>query len=172
MPVAGSFSGWLVEQTPGTAPTAPAGVSLADFAAFATFTNPEEVEGIFWDAGLSFHRTAETSNVVILDSVGDVYTALAGQEPAQVGHADAYDATPGASNTLQLFVGGDRALFGMDGELVVAFAVPDEWAAADVSAGAAWFGQDFAAGRVTEYQDFRVWELLETWCQATDPSDE
>jgi hypothetical protein len=167
--VAGPFSGRLVEETPGTAPTAPAGVQLADFAAFATFTNPEDSSGLFWDAGFEFRKSEFTQNLIIIDSLGDVFTVLSGQAAVQVANADAYDATPGAANTVQLFVQGDRALFGVNGEFVAAFAVPNETAASDVVAGTAWFDQDFAEERATEYQDFRIWNLSEFAIQLTDP---
>jgi hypothetical protein len=157
-PAAGPFSGRLVEQTVGSVPRAPAGVTLFDFGVMSTFTNPESPTGTLWDAGFEFRVTDQT-NRVVLDSLGDVYVQLIGIGARKLAHTDAYDAQPGASNTLQFFARGDRAYFGVNGEFVAAFDLPPDPVASDVYAGTGWFNEDFSVGRVTDYEDFSVWAL-------------
>ena len=157
-PVSGPFAGRLVEATPGTPPFASAGVSLADFGATATFANPDSAPGELWDSGFQFRTDATARNRIVVDSLGDVYATLAGQSPVKVATAGAFDAMPGGSNTLQLFVAGDEAPFGVNGELVAVVTLDAVPLASDVQIGTGLFNEDFVAGRVTDYRDFRVWE--------------
>lgn len=158
-PEAGPFAGRLVEATTGTVPQAPAGVSLADFAAAATFGNPANPGQGTWDSGFQFRGNDTERNRIVIDSLGDVYTSLAGQDGQKVGHADSYDASPGASNTLQLFVSGDKALFGVNGDFVATIALPAAPISGDVLIGAGFYNEDFVVGRVTDYKDFQVWPI-------------
>jgi hypothetical protein len=158
-PLSGPFAGRLVEASAGTVPVAPAGVAVSDFAASATFGNPTTNTDTLWDFGYQFRGNDSERNRVVIDSNGDIYTTLAGQQPAQAGHADAFDAAPGASNTLQLFVVGKRAYFGVNGEFAAAIDLPAEPLTADVLIGSGFFNEDFLIGRVSDYKDFVVWEL-------------
>jgi hypothetical protein len=158
-PVAGPFAGRLVEATAGTVPVAPAGVEVSDFAAAATFTNPDKGTETLWDFGYQFRDSESERNRVVIDSNGDIYTTLAGQESAQAGHSDAFDTAPGASNTLQLFVVGKRAYFGVNGEFAAAIDLPAEPLTSDVLVGAGFFTLDFLVGWVSDYKDFSVWDL-------------
>lgn len=158
-PLSGPFAGRLVEATAGTVPVAPAGVTVSDFAASASFVNPKSDTGTLWDYGYQFRDNASERNRVVIDSNGDIYTTLAGQEPAQAGHSGAFDAAPGASNTLQLFVVGKRAYFGVNGEFATAIDLPAEPLTSDVLIGSGFFNEDFQIGRISDYKDFLVWEL-------------
>jgi hypothetical protein len=158
-PVAGPFSGRLVEATQGSVPLAPAGVSLADFGASATFVNPDNPTGALWDSGFRFRDDGTNNNRIVIDSLGDVYVLLAGEEARKVATAASYDAAAGGSNTLHLFVDGDEALFGVNGELVAAIELGAAPVASDVQIGTGFFSEDFVVGRVTDYRDFQVWEM-------------
>jgi hypothetical protein len=158
-PLAGPFSGRFVEQTAGTVPVAPAGVTVSDFGVSATFVNPASDTGTLWDFGFQFRGNEVERNRVVVDGLGDIYTTLAGQEGSRVGHADAFDTAAGASNTLQLFVQGNRAFLGVNGEFAAAIDLPAQPIAADVLIGAGFFNEDFLIGRVSDYKDFRVWDL-------------
>jgi hypothetical protein len=157
--LSGPFAGRLVEASAGTVPVAPAGVAVADFAASASFVNPKSDTGMLWDFGYQFRDNESERNRVVIDSNGDIYTTLAGQEPAQAGHSDAFDTAPGASNTLQLFVLGKRAYFGVNGEFATAIDLPAEPLTSDVLIGSGFFNEDFQIGRISDYKDFLVWEL-------------
>jgi hypothetical protein len=158
-PLVGPFSGRLVEATVGTVPQAPAGVTITDFGTTATFTNPTDTEAGLWDAGFQFRSQGDVNNRVVVDSLGGVYAIVAGAPSQLLGTASTYDASAGGTNTLQLFVEGDRALFGVNGELAAVVELTAEPVAADVLIGAGFFSEDFVVGRVTDYRDFRVWEI-------------
>jgi hypothetical protein len=158
-PLVGPFAGRLVEATAGSVPLAPAGVALADFGATATFVNPDNSSGALWDSGFHFRDDGTNANRIVIDSLGDVYVLLAGEEARKVGTAPSYDASAGGSNTLQLFVDDDEALFGVNGALVVAIGLSATPLASDVQIGTGFFNEDFVVGRVTDYRDFRVWEM-------------
>jgi hypothetical protein len=158
-PLSGPFAGRLVEATAGTVPVAPAGVAVSDFAASAIFVNPTTDTETLWDFGYQFRENDTDRNRVVIDSNGDIFTTLAGQDPAQAGHSDAFDPAPGASNTLQLFVVGNRAYFGVNGEFAATINLTADALTSDVMAGSGFFNEDFLIGRITDYKDFLVWDL-------------
>ncbi len=159
-PFIGPFAGRLVETAPGTVPLAPAGVALADFGAVATFINPSDTASALWDAGFEFRGDAAVTNRIVVGSTGEVYAVIPEQSPQIVGMAAAYDPTPGAANQFQLFVRGDIALFGVNGEYVASIALPTAPLAADVQIGTAFFDDDFVQNRVTAYEGFSIWQML------------
>ena len=63
-PVAGPFSGRLVEATTGVVPVAPAGVAVSDFATSATFVNPTRLGR----CGISASNSAKTKQSGIASS--------------------------------------------------------------------------------------------------------
>ncbi|MBA3450410.1 MAG: hypothetical protein H0T18_04275 [Chloroflexia bacterium] len=158
-PAAGPFAGRLVEATSGTAPLAPAGVSLASFAAVATFINPADPTLGLWDTAIQFRVDGAERNRVIVDSLGDAYVGLASENARKLADVPSYDDTPGAENTLQLIVDGNRALFGVNDEFVAAIDLAAPPVTADVQIGSGFFNEDFVVGRTIDYRDFRVWEV-------------
>jgi hypothetical protein len=158
-PTAGPFAGSLEAATAETVPMTPAGVNLGDFVAAATVTNPSDPDEGLWDAGFQFRTTESARHRVVIDSLGDVYADLAGGGTTKIGNALWYNANPDARNTVQIVVFGNRALFGVNNQFVAAVALPDTLGTGDVSLGAGFFREDFVMGRVTDYQDFSVWEL-------------
>ena len=159
LPGVGPFSGTIEEATPGEFQLVNAGVMFADFGASVTFTNPDTSVADS-DIGFQFRVGAdvEATNRIVVDSLGDIYAQIAGAEWIRAGRATAYDTSPGATNTLQLFVRAGEALAGVNGQFVTAFDLTAEPVAADVSVGTAFFNVDFVQDRITPYQEFRVWE--------------
>ena len=157
-PSVGPFAGRLIEANTQTVPQAAAGVSLADFAAVASFTNPNDLTTASWDAGFQFRSVGDATHRIVVDSNGDVYSVLPDGTATKVAAAAGYVASPGAVNELQLFVKGNRALFGVNGELAAVIELPAAPVAADVLVGTEFFREDFVQGRVTGYQGFSVWE--------------
>lgn len=102
LPGVGPFSGTIEESTPGEIPLVNAGVTLADFGASVTFTNPDTTAADS-DIGFQFRVSAggQERNWIVVDSLGVVYVRLAGAEWIRAGAAPAYDMSAGASNTLQ-----------------------------------------------------------------------
>lgn len=157
-PVAGPFTGRLVEAEAGIVPQAAAGIALENAGVVVSFTNPEDLTTAPWDGGIQFRSAGDQTHRVILRSTGDVYVVLPDGTTTIAGQAAAYDATPGAANELQLVIEGSRALVGVNGELAAVVALPDPPVAADILAGAAFFGEDYVQDRVTAYEGFRVWD--------------
>jgi hypothetical protein len=139
-------------------PTTGYDLSLSDFMAEAAFTNPDATAALS-DVGFRFHL-GESRTDVILDSRGDVYVSVQGALAQLVGNAASYDRAAGARNTMQLRVAAGVGLFGVNGQLVAAFELGDATPAGDVRLGSAFFGEDFVQDRATDYEDFRVWDLL------------
>ena len=158
-PLVGPFAGSLIEDTPGTVPVAQSGVSLADFGAVISFVNPDDIATMPWDAGFQFRGEADTTFRIVVGSTGEVY-AIPPDEPALiVGTAAAFDLAPGSVNQLQLFVRGDVALFGVNGEYVAAIELLAPPVVSDVQIGTAFFNEDFVQDRATGYEGFSVWQM-------------
>jgi hypothetical protein len=157
-PAVGPFAGRLVEASSSTVPQAAAGISLADFSAVASFTNPSDLTTAPWDAGFQFRSQGDQTHRIVISSTGDVHAVFPDGTTTIVGTAASYNATPGAVNEVQLFVHGGRALVGVNGELVSVITLPATPIAADILVGSSFFSGDFVQGRVTGYQGFSVWE--------------
>ncbi len=160
LPGAGPFSGAIAEKTPGEIQLVNAGVTLADFGASVTFTNPDTTAA---DSDIGFHFRVTAGDVernwIVVDSLGVVFARLAGAEWVRAGTATAYDTSAGATNTLQIFVQGDEALVGVNDQFVTALDLLAEPVASDVAIGTAFFDVDFVQDRITPYEEFRVWAL-------------
>lgn len=157
-PLVGPLAGTLEESGAGAVALASSGVSLANFGAVATFTNPDDMSTL-WDGGLQFRTDATSTNRVVLRSNGEVQAVLADGSVSIVGQAADYDATPGSTNSLAIFVAGEQALIGVNGTLVANLRLVAEPVAGDVQVGAGFFGEDQVAGRVTAYDGFSVWSI-------------
>ena len=157
-PLVGPLSGTLEETGAGTVALAGSGVSLVDFGAVAAFVNPEDLTTT-WDGGIQFRTDVSGANRIVLRSNGQVQVVQGDGSVAIAGQAGDFDATPGAANTLQVFVVGEQALVGVNGTLVADITLVAAPIATDVQVGAGFFGEDQVAGRVTTYDGFSVWSI-------------
>ena len=112
-----------------------------------------------WDGGFQFRANGNAVHRVVVRSSGEVFLVLPDGSTTIVGLSSAYDPTPGARNEFQLFVNGDRALFGVNGALAASVILPDPPAASDVVVGSPFFSEDSIAGRVVSYEGFSVWDM-------------
>ncbi|MCA9876426.1 MAG: hypothetical protein KC442_01545, partial [Thermomicrobiales bacterium] len=157
-PLIGPLAGTLEESGAGAVALASSGVSLANFGAVATFINPDDMSTL-WDGGIQFRTDSSGTNRVVLRSNGEIQVVQADGSVAIVGQSADYDATPGATNTLAVFVAGEQALVGVNGTLVANLRLVTQPIAGDVQVGAGFFGEDQIAGRVTAYDGFSVWSI-------------
>ena len=157
-PLVGPLAGTLEEPGNGSVALANTGVSLTDFGAVAAFVNPDDLTTT-WDSGIQFRTDASGANRVVLRSNGQVQVVQGDGSVAIAGQATGFDATPGAVNTLQVFVAGDQALVGVNGTLVADISLVVPPVPGDVQIGAGFFGEDQVAGRVTSYDGFSVWSI-------------
>ena len=156
----GPFFGELEELTSGEVQLTSAGAQLANFGASVKFSNPDTT-AVLSDIGMEFRSniTTGTRTVIVLDSLGTINAYPAGGVPPPAVTAASYDMTPGATNTFQVFVSGDKALVGVNDRFVTAVPLLAPPVTSDVSIGPAFNGNHFVQGRVTRFGDFRVWDL-------------
>jgi hypothetical protein len=115
----GPFTDTLVQQQ--ASPTSRiAEIDFEDLSATAAFTNPAESSGVPWDYGFAFHPIDNAVQVVYVDSDGFWYF-----NGTRAGWLTTFDSAPEATNTLDLIVEGDTALFGVNGEFVASLDLPD-----------------------------------------------
>ena len=106
---------WRASADAALVATSSAGVSLADFSASATFTNPVDTS-VPWDMGLTspcHERNISESTSIRLASGPLLWIP---RKSGRLGFTSAFNAAPGAADTLDLFVEGESASFGVNGE--------------------------------------------------------
>ncbi|MBA3414621.1 MAG: hypothetical protein H0U10_05275, partial [Chloroflexia bacterium] len=153
-PLAEPLAG-ILTQTEGVAALEPAGVNVADFVAGVRWANPESA---YWDVGIAFRDQPDGRHYrLTFDQTGGWAFGIGLEPKLATGGAATMRLEPGAVNTLELLVVGERAAFSMNGSFV---------AVLDVSAipesGDVWFGSGFGAGNVTagtevRFRDLAVW---------------
>jgi len=131
--------------------------SLSAFMASVTFTVPDTTDGLA-DFGFQFWGAGEERVRIVVDTLQGVYATHA-DEALRLGTASGFETAPGAQNTLQLLVDGNQALFGINGELVSAMELRGAPVDDRVNILIGLYAEDSVQDRVTEYQDFRVWDL-------------
>lgn len=151
--VSGSFT-----EEDGVYAYAAAGVSLADFYAIATFTNPTDGSAPF-DIGLGFRddRASQGGLRFTVTSTGTWYMQVPGQEPYASGAATGFDATPGAVNTIEILVQGGVGTVAINGVLLPQFDLSTVTTRGDVYLGAGFFQGDTVTGRVIAYSDWWIY---------------
>ena len=155
--VAGPFYGSL-EQGEGMITRVNAAVMASDFSATATFFNPTAATNVPWEFGFAFRETADQQAIqqILLVSTGTWYYAAWPNPTSASGPAPAFDASPGAANTLDLVVSGGMAQVCLNGELLTTVALPPA-VASDVYIVTGFVTDYIVDGRVIGYQDFEVW---------------
>ena len=91
--------------------------------------------------------------------------------PQQSGSAPSFDPTPGATNTLDLIVEGNTALFGVNGEFVASINLPSS-TDSDVYVGRNFLSGQAVEGRVITsiiYRAFEVWDAPTPESLAAEP---
>ncbi len=168
--LAGPFAGQFVQRE-GQRAVRGAGIAAADFSATVTFVNPTEQTDTPWDVGLAFHQNPEQSAAreIVVSSDGgwlysDPWTGTLGAGPETT-----FDATPGATNTLDLVVEGATALFGVNGELAATFDLSPA-ATSDIFVTTDYLSENIVDGRVITYTDFQIWDLAGTGSPAETPA--
>jgi hypothetical protein len=163
--LAGPFAGTLVQQADQRAVRG-AGVSTENFSATVTFVNPQEQTETPWDVGLAFHQNREqpagslpsTAQEVIVSSDGFWYYQNAVTGALQVDSQTSFDATPGATNTLDLVVDGTTALFALNGELLARLDLPAP-IPSDVFVTTSFVAENVVEAREIVYTGFQVWDV-------------
>jgi hypothetical protein len=168
--LAGPFAGQLVQRA-GQRVVRGAGIVAEDFSATVTFVNPTEQTETPWDVGLAFHQNPEqtAAREIVVSSDGgwlysDPWSGTLGAGPETT-----FDATPGATNTLDLVVEGATALFGVNGELAATFDLSPA-AASDIFVTTDYLSENIVDGRVITYTDFQLWDLAGTGSAVGTPS--
>lgn len=157
-PLAGPFRDSLTQSMAGLG-AIPAGLVTLDFAATVTFVNPAPQAEAPWDGGLAFHLDSQAGTVqeVYFDSNGFWYYTDFPNGIQQSGIVPGFEAVPGGTNTLDLIVVGDTALFGMNGEFLARLELSPP-VPSDVMAATDFYVGNLAEGREIAFTDFAVWE--------------
>ncbi len=157
-PVAGPFRGVIPQSIAGLA-ARPAGFVTQDFAATVTFVNPTPQAEAPWDGGLAFHLDSQAGTVqeVYFDSNGFWYYTDFPNGIQQSGTVPGFDAVLGGTNSLDLIVVGDAALFGMNGEFLARLELPLP-VSSDVMAATNFHQRNLVEGREIAFTSFAVWE--------------
>jgi hypothetical protein len=156
-PLFTSASGVLTQSTTGFGYT-PAGVSVGDFYATATFVNPTDMTARS-DVGIGF-RDLDTNSEFrfVLRSDGAWALAVGTGSPLVQGTV-AYDATPGASVTLEIIARGATGLLAVNGVVVQQVDLSSNLNAGDVYIASGMYASDTGDGRQVPYSNVQVYQL-------------
>lgn len=150
-----------------------AGVTTESFLATVTFVNPAtQAETTPWDIGFVFHQNAAQTvgQAVTVSSDGSWYHQDGVTGALQVGPQTAFDATPGATNTLDLLVEDQHALFGINDVFVGRIDLPAP-VASDVFVTTGFLADHIVPGRDMVYTDFTVWDVPASSASGATPPE-
>jgi hypothetical protein len=126
-------------------------ISTNDFSATADFTNPTQQTDIPWDVGFAFHQVGEAYQATYVDSEGFWYYA-----GTRSGFVPSFDAAPGATNTIDLIVKDNSALFGVNGDYVATIDLTQP-TTFGVYIGTGFIPDHRVEGREVGFSAFQVW---------------
>ncbi len=156
-PLFTSASGVLTQSTTGFGYT-PAAVTVADFYATATFVNPTDMSARS-DIGIGFRDLNTNSEFrFVLRSDGAWALAVGTGSPVVQGTVT-YDATPGASVTLEIIARGATGLLAVNGVVVQQVDLSSNLSAGDVYIASGMYASDTVDGRQVPYSNFQVYQL-------------
>ncbi len=157
-PVFNGPAGTLTQQTTGFGYT-PAGVSVADFYAAATFVNPTDFSTRS-DVGIGFRdQNTNLEYRFVVRTDGAWALAVGTDEPFAQGTVTNYDATPGASNTLEIVARGATGLLALNGVVIQQVDLSGNLTAGDVYIATGLYGSDSVQDRQVPYTSFVVYQL-------------
>jgi serine/threonine protein kinase len=136
-------------------------VSLRNFVADVTFSNPHDGAAAPWDWGFAFRETQE-EYWLILDSTGDwAHIERRDGEDTFLGEGKVtgLNVAAAGSNRLTLIALDDTGYFFLNGVFVTALDLSSQSAAGEVSLAAAFFEGNEIAGNSTGFSDFTIWPL-------------
>jgi hypothetical protein len=157
--LAGPFTGQFLQRKSLRAVRG-ASITVEDFSATVTFVNPTEQTETPWDVGFGFHQNPGHSAIreFGVSSDGGWYYSDPSTGTIAAGPLSTFDASPGATNTLDLIVVGGTALLGVNGELATRFDLPPA-AASDVLVTTSYSAENVVEGREIAFTGFEVWGL-------------
>lgn len=133
------------------------GISAGDLYALATFTNPTDVATPF-DIGIGFRASAGTDSGLrfAVMSTGEWYLFVPNGATVASGTATNFDASPGATNTIEVLAQGGVGMIAINGLVLQQVDLSSALAAGDVYIGTGFFQGDTVPGRQVPYADFWV----------------
>jgi hypothetical protein len=155
--LAGPVSGTLIRSASAFPAAAGAGVTAETFVATVTVVTPSESTAVPWDFGLSFGRTPDSSQQLVIFSNGSWSYWTAPEGNMRSGWVT-LNLAPGGVNTLDLVVEDTAALFGINGQFVARIELLRTVAAdVEVITGFPFRPLPTEEGRELTYTDFQVW---------------
>lgn len=136
------------------------GISVGDFYAMATLTNPVDVTAPF-DVGLGFRASAgsESGLRFAITSTGDWYLLVPNGATIASGNATSFDVAPGAANTIEVLAQGGAGVIAINGVVLPQVDLSSAMTPGDVYVGTGFFQGDSVAGRIVPFSDFWVFPL-------------
>ena len=136
-----------------------AGVAVADFYATATFVNPTDMSTPS-DISIGFRDMNDNQEYrFLVRSDGAWGLAIGTAVPVVQGAVTNFDASPGASNTLEIVANGSTGLLAINGQVVQQVDLSANLNAGDVYVATGMFDSTTVEGRQVPYSNFAVYQL-------------
>lgn len=157
-PLFSAPSGVLGQQSTGFG-YAPAGISVTDFYATVTFVNPTDLSTRS-DVGIGFRDLNNDTEFRFVARTDGVWALAIGVgSPLVTGELTNFDATPGASNTLEIVARGATGLLVVNGVVIQQVDLSANLTAGDVYIATGMYASDSVDGRQVPYSNFAVYGL-------------
>ncbi len=138
----------------------PAGVSLTNFYATATYVNPADMS-VTWDIGMGFrdlNNNTEYRFVVFSDGYWAV--TIGSGDPIAQGTLTTFNLAPGGANTIEVIAKGTTGIIALNGQAIQQIDLSATMIAGDVYLASGMYGSSSIAGRVIPYQNFAVYQIV------------
>ena len=136
-------------------------IAVTNLYVTATFVNPTDVSTPF-DVGIAFRDALfgrEYRFIVESDTLW--WTSIAGQGSIVSDYTDAFDASPGATNTIELIAIGATGMAAINGQFVAQLDLSVTIENGAVAIGSGFYSGNAVIGRTTQFLDCRVYALPE-----------
>lgn len=141
-------------------------ISVGDFYALVTFTNPTAVGNPTdavtpFDVGIGFRAGAgsESGARFVVMSTGAWYLLVPGGAAIDSGTAVSFDTTPGVTNTIEVLAQGGVGMIAVNGVVLKQVDLSSVATPGDVYIGTGFFQGDTVAGRQVPYSEFWVFPM-------------
>ncbi len=150
----------LLPQSTSSVPTLQtSNIAVTNLYVTATFVNPTDVSAPF-DVGIGFRDALfgrEYRFIVESDTLW--WTSIAGHGSIVSDYTDAFDASPGATNTIELIAIGASGMVAINGQFVASLDLSQTIENGAVEVGSGFYSGNAVMGRTTQFLDCRVYAL-------------
>ncbi len=158
-PIASSGPGVLRQSTSNVHVLQTSNIAVTDFYATVTFVNPADMSKAS-DIGIAFRDALFGREYrFMVETSGTWWSDIGGGPSITSGDIDGFDASPGATNTIEIIASGPSGLAAVNGRVVAELDLSSTMDYGAVQIGSGWASTNAIDFREVPFQNFRVYAL-------------